>query len=188
MEFFFSSRKLEELLTVGFVSRSGLCVSSLLLFLRSTLKKALLGFAAFAYMACRAASGVPTVDLTLISASDKKLGSFTAELAADNQERAKGLMFRRELGAQEAMLFLFPEERRLSFWMKNTLIPLDMIFISKDWRVAGIVENAPPLTEEPRGIESLSQYVLEVSGGTCSRLGLAVGDRVSVNGRLPHAN
>jgi uncharacterized membrane protein (UPF0127 family) len=173
---------------MSFIRGDTVCAAFPLMSLRSTIKKALLGFAAFAFVACKAASGVPTVDLTFISPSDKKLGSFTAELAADNQERAKGLMFRRELGAQEAMLFLFPEERRLSFWMKNTLIPLDMIFISKDWRVVGIVENVPPLTDEPRGVESLSQYVLEVSGGTCSRLGLVVGDRVRVNGRLPYVN
>jgi uncharacterized membrane protein (UPF0127 family) len=153
--------------------------------LHGAIKRALLGFVATAFLACKAASGVPTVELTFVTPSDKKLASFTAEIAANNQERSKGLMFRRHLGAHEGMFFIFPEERHLSFWMKNTLIPLDMLFISKDWRVVGIVENVPPLTEEPRGVVALSQYVLEVPGGTCSRLGLGVGNRVNVDGRLP---
>lgn len=148
------------------------------------IKRFFLGLATFALIACKSASGVPTVDLTL-SNSDKTLETFSVELASNNQERSKGLMFRRELGAKAGMLFLFPEERRLSFWMKNTLIPLDMIFISKDWRVVGVVENAPPLTEEPRGVEALSQYVLEVAGGTCARIGIATGARVNVDGELP---
>jgi len=149
------------------------------------IKGSLFGVLALVLVACRGASGVPRVDLTLISGADKTLGVFSVELASNNQERSKGLMFRRELGSNEGMLFLFPEERKLSFWMKNTLIPLDMLFISKDWRVVGIVESAPPLTEDPRGVESQSQYVLEVAGGTCARLGISAGARVRVDGELP---
>lgn len=140
---------------------------------------------ALLFVACKAASSSPVVELTVSSESGKRLEQFTVELASTNEERSKGLMFRRELSPRKGMLFLFPEERKLSFWMKNTLIPLDMVFISKDWRVVGVVENATPLSEEPRGVDQDSQYVLEVAGGTAKRLGIKAGSIVTVAGRLP---
>jgi uncharacterized membrane protein (UPF0127 family) len=149
------------------------------------LRRHLAAVFAVLFVACKAASSSPVVDLTVSSESGKRLEQFTVELASTNEERSKGLMFRRELGAREGMLFLFPEERKLSFWMKNTLIPLDMVFISKDWRVVGVVEYATPLSEEPRGVGQNSQYVLEVAGGTAKRLGMAAGSIVTVAGQLP---
>ncbi len=141
----------------------------------------------FVIIGCRPASSLPTVE-TVIKASDgRELGVFSVEVAATNDERAKGLMFRRELSQKNGMLFVFPEERRLSFWMKNTLIPLDMIFISRDWKVVGIVENAVPLSEESRGIDAESQYVLEFIGGTAARLGIVPGASVVVRGIVPQA-
>jgi uncharacterized membrane protein (UPF0127 family) len=114
-----------------------------------------------------------------------EIGSFDVEVAASDDERMKGLMFRRELASNEGMLFIFPDEKRNSFWMKNTLIPLDMVFISKDWKVVGIVKNAPPLTEEPRSVDTPSQYVLELLGGTSDRLGIGQGDGISASSVLP---
>jgi uncharacterized membrane protein (UPF0127 family) len=100
------------------------------------------------------------------------------EIAAKDAERQKGLMFREHLADDEGMLFLFPTERYNSFWMHNTLIPLDMIFIDADWNVVGIVENAKPLTDDPRRVDRMSRYVLEVNAGFSARYGLAAGATV----------
>lgn len=83
------------------------------------------------------------------------------------------------------MLFLFPSERQLSFWMKNTLIPLDMIFIKADRKVLGVVENAEPLTETSRFVEGNSQFVLEIRGGLSKALGIAAGQTVVFDATIP---
>jgi uncharacterized protein len=100
------------------------------------------------------------------------------EIAANDAARQKGLMFREHLGDTEGMIFLFPTERYNSFWMHNTLIPLDMIFIDSDWTVVGIVQNAKPLTDDPRGVDRMSRYVLEVNAGFAARYGLGRGATV----------
>lgn len=86
------------------------------------------------------------------------------------------------------MLFLFPQSQRLTFWMKNTLIPLDMVFVGSDWTVIGVVENVPPQTEAPRYIDGNSQYVLEFNAGTAKRVGIVPGTVVRVSGDLPRAS
>ncbi|MCX5740907.1 MAG: DUF192 domain-containing protein [Proteobacteria bacterium] len=90
----------------------------------------------------------------------------------------KGLMYRQLLPADDGMLFYMHEERDWTFYMRNTLIPLDMIFIGKDMTVAGIFANATPLTEELRSVGKPSLYVLEVNGGWCARHGVAAGAKV----------
>jgi uncharacterized membrane protein (UPF0127 family) len=107
------------------------------------------------------------------------------EVVATPELRAKGLMFRRALDSDKGMLFLFPQAGKLSFWMKNTLIPLDMVFVSSDWRVVGSVENVPPQTEEPRSVDGDSQYVLEFAAGTVKRGAIVPGSTVSIGGNLP---
>jgi len=104
---------------------------------------------------------------------------FTVEMAATEEQREKGLMFRKSLPEGQGMLFDFHQEQSVSFWMKNTYIPLDMIFIRADGRILRIVENAEPLSE--RMIMSGGQVlaVLEVIGGTARKLGIATGDRVA---------
>lgn len=97
------------------------------------------------------------------------------EVASTVEDRAKGLMFRKSLDPNSGMLFIFEEESKLSFWMKNTFIPLDMIFLDKDRAVVGIVEKAAPLTESPRFVEGNSQYVVELFGGESKRLGIEKG-------------
>ncbi len=87
------------------------------------------------------------------------------EVARTDPERARGLMYRQSLEEGHGMLFLFDRPARLSFWMKNTYIPLDMIFIDARHQVVGIEENAEPLTLTPRGPPVDSQFVLEVPGG-----------------------
>ena len=93
----------------------------------------------------------------------------SVEVAANDQQRQMGLMFREQMGELEGMLFIFPTERHNSFWMRNTLLPLDMFFIDSEWRVVGVVENAEPLTESARAVEGMSQYVLEDVGRVSSQ-------------------
>jgi len=80
------------------------------------------------------------------------------------------------------MLFIFDEPEVQSFWMRNTYLRLDIIFIGADRSVVGIVENAAPLTEEPRAVEAQSQYVLEVHGGFAAEHAIALGDTVRFEG------
>ena len=100
------------------------------------------------------------------------------ELARTDAERERGLMFRRELAPDAGMLFLFDETAPHPFWMKNTLIPLDMIFIGEDGRISGIVARAAPGDLSPRSAGGPSRYVLEVAGGWAEAHGVAPGDRV----------
>jgi uncharacterized membrane protein (UPF0127 family) len=104
------------------------------------------------------------------------------ELPRTPAERARGLMFREQLEPDAGMLFIYEEEENLTFWMKNTLIPLDMIFISKDFRVVGIVENAEPQTETSRRIDQPAQFVLEVNGGFAATNGVGPGTEVEFVG------
>jgi uncharacterized membrane protein (UPF0127 family) len=104
--------------------------------------------------------------------------ALTVEIAAKDNERQKGLMFRKQLGDDEGMIFLFATERYNSFWMHNTLIPLDMFFIDSDWNVVGVVQNAAPLTDDPRRVDKMSRYVLEVKAGFAARHGLGAGAHV----------
>lgn len=103
---------------------------------------------------------------------------FSIELALSAEEQQQGLMFRRSLPADAGMLFDFGETRPASFWMKNTLIPLDMLFIAADGRVADIHERAVPLSEASIVSKVPVRAVLEVNGGTVSRLGIKPGDLV----------
>ena len=100
------------------------------------------------------------------------------ELARTAQEHATGLMFRESLDADAGMLFLYQDEGIRVFWMRNTLIPLDMIFISADLTVAGVVENAEPQTDTQRQVGKPSQYVLEVNGGFAAAHGITAGTPV----------
>jgi uncharacterized protein len=102
----------------------------------------------------------------------------TVEVASSAAERQQGLMYRKQLGPDAGMLFLFEQPQQLTFWMHNTLIPLDMIFITADWNVLGVVENATPLTDAPRSVPGLSQYVLEVNAGFARRHGVSAGTSV----------
>jgi uncharacterized membrane protein (UPF0127 family) len=97
------------------------------------------------------------------------------EVARTEAERVRGLMFRRSLDAGKGMLFLFESEQPLKFWMKNTYIPLDMIFLDANKRIVYVEENATPLTLESRGPDQPTQFVLEVPGGWCRSHGVGPG-------------
>ncbi len=104
------------------------------------------------------------------------------ELARTQDERSRGLMFREQLEADAGMLFLYEGESVHRFWMKNTLIPLDMIFISGDLRVVGVVADAAPQTETLRSVDRPSQFVLEVNGGFAAEHGITAGTEVEFLG------
>jgi hypothetical protein len=105
----------------------------------------------------------------------------TVEVADDEASRERGLMFRERLEPGHGMLFVFDEEGEHPFWMKNTLIPLDMIFIDGVGRVSGVVSRAQPGSLEPRS-GGRSRYVLEVPGGWAAERGVKKGDRVRFEG------
>ena len=107
---------------------------------------------------------------------------FRVEVALTPEEHARGLMYRSRLDPDAGMLFVFDEPRVQRFWMKNTLIPLDMIFIGADRRIAGVVENAAPETETERMVPARSLYVLEIGGGLSARLGIHAGELVEMHG------
>ncbi len=105
----------------------------------------------------------------------------TAELAVTEEERAKGLMFRDKILPDQAMLFVFEKAGIHSFWMKNTLVSLDMIWLDDEKRIIHIEANVPPCREEPcpsYGPLRPARYVLELKGGVAAELGLKISDRV----------
>lgn len=107
------------------------------------------------------------------------------EIADDEEERRRGLMFRTQLDASAGMLFLFERPQQLSFWMRNTEIPLDMIFIEPSFRILGVVENAEPRTDTSRSVPGDSQYVLEVNAGFSRNHGIGPGTMVRFEGFSP---
>ncbi|MDD5750807.1 MAG: DUF192 domain-containing protein [Candidatus Pacebacteria bacterium] len=107
---------------------------------------------------------------------------FEAEIAKTGIAQAKGLMFRKSLGEREGMLFVFKNEGFHSFWMKNTLIPLDIIFLDKNKKVVQIIKAAQPCQSEKCPSyrnQQPSQYVLEINAGTADKIGLAIGSEIS---------
>ena len=108
---------------------------------------------------------------------------FNVEIAKTNEEQGKGLSGRKELSGDSGMLFIFKEPGKHSFWMKDTLIPLDIIWIDEDGRVVFIKENAEPCKEE--ACDSFApnkeaKYVLEINGGKAEEIGLSVGDKIKI--------
>jgi uncharacterized membrane protein (UPF0127 family) len=103
---------------------------------------------------------------------------FEVDLATNDAERSHGLMFRKQLGAYEGMLFDFDREMPVSFWMKNTLIPLDMVFIAGDGTVKHVHANAVPLSTDAIPSRYPVRAVLEINGGSAALLGIKPGDKV----------
>ncbi len=103
---------------------------------------------------------------------------FSIEIADDFAERAQGLMHRQSMPRLSGMLFIYEAPGNLTFWMRNTLIPLDMIFIKPDGSIAHVHENAIPLDETPIPGGEGNLAVLEINGGLSSKLGIKAGDQV----------
>ena len=121
------------------------------------------------------AGGQATIEIV----SSNGVHPFSVELATTDAERAHGLMDRKSLPEGQGMLFDFKRDQRVSFWMHNTYISLDMIFIAGDGRIAHIVENAKPLSDDLIPSGAPVRAVLEVIAGTVQKLGIAPGDRVT---------
>ncbi|WP_234967364.1 DUF192 domain-containing protein [Octadecabacter temperatus] len=103
---------------------------------------------------------------------------FTVDVADSVEERSQGLMFVEEMATMQGMLFVYERPQRASFWMRNTLIPLDMVFVNENGVVQNIHAMAQPLDETPIfGGEDI-QFVLEINGGLAAMLGLEVGDQL----------
>ena len=105
--------------------------------------------------------------------------NFTVEVAITAQEQAQGLMYRTSMAKMSGMLFEFPREKRTSFWMKNTPLPLDMIFADQTGQIVNIHENATPLDETPIFGGQSIKFVLELNAGLVSLLGISTGDYLS---------
>jgi uncharacterized membrane protein (UPF0127 family) len=116
---------------------------------------------------------------TLEIASKNGVHIFSVEIATTEEEKQKGLMYRRELAEGKGMLFDFSPEQQISMWMKNTYISLDMIFIRADGRILRIAENTEPESTKIISSGGLARGVLEVAAGTAQKYGIAPGDRVS---------
>lgn len=122
-----------------------------------------------------AAADQQTVEI----ASKSGVHAFAVEMALTPEQQARGLMYRKSLPEGRGMLFDFKEERELSFWMKNTYVSLDIIFIRGDGTILRIAANTTPLSEKMIPSGGPARAVLEVVAGTARKLGLAPGDRVA---------
>ena len=123
-----------------------------------------------------AESGLAVIPLTVTSACGTH--RFKVELAQSKFDQAKGLMFRTRLGPDEGMIFPLDPPRGASFWMRNTVIPLDLLFIAPDGTIANIAANARPYDETHLDSAGPVKAVLEIPGGRAAELGIAAGDRV----------
>lgn len=152
--------------------RSGLAASA---------ARAFLGGAVVAFFACTAVARADEIRFErseLVVASANASHRFRVELAVTSAQRTQGLQHRPFLAENAGMLFVFDEPGPVGMWMLNTLIPLDMIFIAADGRIANIAERTKPKSLETVGSAGPAVGVLEVLGGTAARLGIRPGDRV----------
>lgn len=123
---------------------------------------------------------LPVLAHATIERAQGKPISFTLEVSATPEQRALGLMHRKHIGQFQGMLFLFPKARDYEFWMSYTYIPLDMLFLDADSRIAHIEANAEPESLRPRSANQLIHSVIELPGGTTHAENIAVGDHVSI--------
>jgi uncharacterized membrane protein (UPF0127 family) len=121
------------------------------------------------------AAGQDTIDIV----TKTGVHAFSVELATTPAEQERGLMYRKELPEGHGMLFDFQTAQQVSFWMRNTYIPLDMIFIAADGRIMHIAENAKPMSDDLIPSVRPIRAVLEVIAGTVRKFGIASGDRVT---------
>ncbi|BBC71876.1 conserved hypothetical protein [Altererythrobacter sp. B11] len=122
-------------------------------------------------------SGLEVVPLSITSSG--KTHRFRVEMARTPQQQAQGLMQRETMGADEGMLFPYAQPHTLSFWMKDTILPLDIIFIGTDDKIVNIAAKAVPFSEEPIVSDGPAVAVLELNGGRAAQLGIKAGDTVS---------
>jgi len=157
---------------------AGVSIGSILFFSRAPLRRsaAFLAFGLLLLFDAVLAQAQTLDKLEIITASG--IHAFSVELASNDAEREKGLMYRRFMPPDRGMLFDFKREEPVMFWMKNTYITLDMIFISRAGVVTNIVANAEPLSERLIPSGGPCYGVLELNGGVAASIGVRPGDKV----------
>lgn len=117
--------------------------------------------------------------LHFVDQQNAPVASFKVDLATTSATRGRGLMFRQpsEMAPHQGMFFVFPDEAQRSFWMKNTYISLDILYLDNTCKIVQILENVPVLNEQPRPSLVPAQYVLELHAGTAAKRGLKLGHR-----------
>ncbi len=159
------------------LTRSTIAVSLLLAFAACSQGGQEATAKASATQAVHPVSGLPVKDLKVKSANGTH--AFKVEVASTFKQQEQGLMFRTVMGADEGMIFPNKPPRRAAFWMRNTVIPLDIIFIGTDHRILNIAANAVPYDETPLPSDGVTSGVLELIGGRAAQLGIKPGDKVS---------
>ncbi len=134
------------------------------------------------------AAGCSNPHVAVVSKKNVTLALVKVQVADTPAQRQIGLMYRKHLDRDAGMIFVFPTAKPVRFWMKNTEIPLDMIFVNGKDRIIGIVANASPYSERLLTVEGDSKYVLEVNAGFCKRFGIKAGDKIEFRGFKPYAS
>jgi uncharacterized membrane protein (UPF0127 family) len=140
--------------------------------------KAVLAALGLAVLLAACAGRLPTVPVRIGGAE------FRIEVARSEEEKARGLMHRRSLGEREGMIFVYAADEHLSFWMKNTSLPLTLVFLSRDGEILQI-EQLKPLSLKPVTSERAARYALELPAGSLQGLGVGPGDRVLLPADFP---
>ena len=118
-------------------------------------------------------------ELTLTNSNEKPIVSLDIEIADNDATREVGLMGRPAMEERQGMLFIFEDESLTSFWMRNTILPLDMIFINKQGKIVTIHKNTKPFSEDTYSATAMTLFVLEVNAGFAEKYGIKEGDMVS---------
>lgn len=125
--------------------------------------------------------------IEIVAPSGARRAVVSVEIADTAASREYGLMYRKQLDEDAGMIFVFKAPQHLEFWMKNTVIPLDMIFADSAGKIVGVVRKAEPFSEAIDSVEVDSRYVLEVNGGFCDRHGVKPGDTLRFEGFVPRS-
>lgn len=137
----------------------------------------------FCFLFLASCSNAELLEVNFKNTDSSASPKLEVELALKNSTRQMGLMYRKKMDTNRGMLFVFPDEDTRAFWMRNTYLPLDIIFISSDRKVVNIVEKATPLTDTQRSSEGPAKYVVEVNAGMAKTWGVVKGS--ILEGNLP---
>lgn len=144
--------------------------------------------AGFLFLRYFGPAGTPAVVLAFRNSSGNQTAPLKLELAVSDAARAKGLMYRKSLSPYDGMFFAFPERKVQKFWMKDTFLSLDLLFLDNDLRVVGILRSLPILNNEVRSVEKPSRYVVELAAGSAERLGITEGSQALIHSGFSPAN
>ncbi|MBU1099183.1 MAG: DUF192 domain-containing protein [Bacteroidetes bacterium] len=117
-------------------------------------------------------------ELTFRNAEGEFISKIDIELADDEESRSTGMMYRAKMDENQGMFFIFPYENFQSFWMRNTILPLDIMFVNSKLEIVTIHKNAKPFDENSYPSTSIAQYVVEVNGGYSDKVGIKEGDKI----------